>query len=365
MSNRVLALRASLIIGAVVVLVGCGSSGSSSSASSSTGSTNSAATSTPSSSGPGSGDVVVYGNPPPAQFKPLVDAFSKSYPNIKVSYSDLEDAVAFSKYRAEAAQGARTADIIIASAPNQWDSNKDIALDWTPTDASQYPSYLKQYPGVFILSPDPTVSIWNKARLPSNRVPTTFAQLQSYLTKYPDLFKGKLATYTVNNLFGYSAFWGLVQKKGWSLLDALGPASKPAADGTALAQELVTGAANFGYFESGLIRGGLTGALTKLIGIEYMHDFTPLIPRGIAVTKGGKNPSGAKTFVTWLYSAAGQQVMCAAGFTAYRTGVNCPNSLASVQQAAGGAANTFLVPLHSSIATDEPSFSARWHHVFG
>ena len=95
-----------------------------------------------------------------------------------------------------------------------------------------------------------------------------------------------------------------------------------------------------------------------------MRDFTPLIPRGVAITKGASDPAAAKTFLNWVYSAPGQQVLCAAGFTAFRTGVRCPNSLAAVQQAVG-AANVFLVPFQSTIAQDRPAFVKRWHQVFG
>jgi hypothetical protein len=80
-----------------------------------------------------------------------------------------------------------------------------------------------------------------------------------------------------------------------------------------------------------------------------MRDFTPLIPRGVAITKGAANPTAAKTFLNWVYSVAGQQVLCAAGFTAFRTGVNCSNSLASVRKAVGSA-NVFLVPFRSGYA---------------
>ena len=64
--------------------------------------------------------LVVYGNPPGANFNAFVAQFNKKYPWIKVTESDLEDTTIFSKYASEAAQGARTADILIASAPNMW-----------------------------------------------------------------------------------------------------------------------------------------------------------------------------------------------------------------------------------------------------
>ena len=347
-----------VIAGLVIALAGCGSSGGSS--------TSGATASSPSSGAAASGSnaLVIYGNPPPAQFKPVLDAFAKAYPSIKVSYSDQDDNVSFAKYRAEHAQGARTADIIIASSPLQWDNNRDIALSWTPSDAAAFPSFLEQYPGVLIFSPDPAVSVYSKVKLPANRVPDTFAQLQSDVKQYPDLFNKKIATYTADNQFGYSAFWGLAHKQGWSVLNVLGPASKPQADGTAIVQQLATGASNYGFFESGLVRGALTGAVGQVVGWQYMRDFTPLIPRGVAITKGAADPTAAKTFLNWVYSAPGQQVLCAAGFTAFRTGVDCPSSLASVDQAVGSA-NVFLVPLHSTIAQDQTAFLKRWHQVFG
>jgi iron(III) transport system substrate-binding protein len=366
-----LTLCVGLFAGLAIAAAGCGSSSSTSSAgatssSASTGATTSSSASVGSAgtatSGPGA--LVIYGNPPAAQFKPVLDAFAKADPCIKVSYSDQDDNVSFAKYRAEHAQGARTADIIIASSPTQWDNNRDIALNWTPTDTAAYPSFMKQFPGVFVFSPDPAVSVFSKAKLPANRVPATFGQLESDLKQYPDLFNKKLATYTVNNQFGYSAFWGLAHRQGWSVLSALGPATKPQSDGTAIVQQLATGASNYGYFESGLVRGALTGAVGQVVGWEYMRDFTPLIPRGVAITKGSANPTAAKTFLNWVYSAPGQQVLCAAGFTAFRTGVSCPNSLAAVDHAVGSA-NVYLVPFHSTIAQDQPAFVQRWHQLFG
>jgi iron(III) transport system substrate-binding protein len=355
-------LRVSLIVGLVVALAGCGSSISSTSGGA--GSSSSTPSGGAGGASSGSNGLVIYGNPPPAQFKPVLDAFAKAYPSIRVSYSDQDDNVSFAKYRAEHSQGARTADIIIASSPLQWDNNRGIALNWTPPDASAYPGFLKQFPGVFVLSPDPAVSVYSKVKLPANRVPATFAQLQSDLKQSPDLFNKKIATYTADNQFGYSAFWGLAHKQGWSVLNSLGPASKPQADGTAIVQQLATGASNYGFFESGLVRGALTGSVGQVVGWQYMRDFTPLIPRGVAITKGGANPTAAKTFLNWVYSAPGQQVLCAAGFTAFRTGVSCPNSLAAVDQAVG-AANVYLVPFHSTIAQDQTAFVKHWHQVFG
>ena len=41
--------------------------------------------------------LVIYGNPPPAQMKPVLDAFKRANPGVKVNYSDQDDNVSFSK----------------------------------------------------------------------------------------------------------------------------------------------------------------------------------------------------------------------------------------------------------------------------
>ena len=310
------------------------------------------------------GQLVVYSNSGKQFIKPVLAAFAKAYPKIQMQYNDVEDPVSFARYRAERAQGARTADVIIASSPSLWVQNKNIGLNWTPSDTSAYPSFRVQFPGVFVLSPDPAVSIYSKVKLPANRVANTYAQLASFAKQYPSLFNKKLVTYTANNFFGYSAFWGYVQKHGWSVFRTLAPMTKAAPDGVVMGQQIATGASNYGYFESGLIRGALTPVQRKLIGWLYMRDFTPLISRGIAVTKGGSNPTAAEAFVNWLYSTSGQKSLCAAGFTAFRTGVNCANSLSSVERAVG-ASHVYLVPYNNNIAQDRSAFVQHWHQLFG
>jgi iron(III) transport system substrate-binding protein len=304
--------------------------------------------------------LVIYGNPPPAQMKPVLAAFQKANPGISVNYSDQDDNVSFSKYRAESAQHARTADVIIASSPMNWYQNRGIAANWTPRDIGAFPSFITQMPGVFVLSPDPAVSLYNKVKLPANRTPRSFLDLERNLHKYPALFKSRISTYTVDNQFGYSAFWGLAKTHGWNALDQLGSATKPQADGTALAKQVLTGGSSFAFFESGLVRSALTGQYGKVVGWTYMKDFTPLIPRGIAVTKGARNAPAAKAFVNFLFSAGGQRAMCGAGFTAYRRGVSCSNSLTNIQR----SAKTYLVPINGEIAQAHQGFVARWHRAF-
>ena len=59
--------------------------------------------------------------------------------------------------------------------------------------------------------------------------------------------------------------------------------------------------------------------------------------------------------------------MCNGGFNAYRsdfTPAGCSATLQGVYQAVGGQQNTFLVPINQQIASDQTSFTTRWHQAF-
>lgn len=308
--------------------------------------------------------LVIYGNPPAQLWKPVIAAFNKQYPWIAVNANDVDDTVVFSKYAAEHGTGARTADILVASAPNLWGGavKSGSLQDFTPPGLADFPSFTHQGAGLFVLSPDPAITIYNKQLLKANQLPATVTQMgqDASAGKY------KVTTYTIDNTFGYSAFWGYVQKNSWASLDQLGPKTRIAADGGTMLQTVAQGGAAVGLFESGLVRGALAG-FKDLVGWEYTKDFTPLIPRGIGVTAGAASPNSAKLFVDFLLSSPGQQAMCDGGFTAsmvtFTPTNGCQNSLKSVYDAVGEQ-HTFLIPLSGTVASDQPSFTARWRQTF-
>ena len=107
--------------------------------------------------------------------------------------------------------------------------------------------------------------------------------------------------------------------------------------------------------------------LASILDWTYNKDATPLVPRGMGITAKAKSPASAKLFQNWIFSKAGQQAMCDAGFTAFRTGYspkNCTNTLADVY-AKVGQKNVILVPYSQKFVNDYPAFKARWHGIFG
>jgi iron(III) transport system substrate-binding protein len=310
--------------------------------------------------------LVFYANAPASNLKVVTDRFQYYHPWIKTTSYDLDNNVIFSKYASEAAQGTRTADLLISSAPNLWvyATRQKFLVDYDPLQLSAFPSFAKQYKGVFIISPDPAIIMYNKLLL-KDKVPQSVTEMAND----PDTY-GKLTGYTVDNLFGYTGLWGYVQKKGWSNLEKIGKDKFRAQTGVAGQRSLVSqGAAVAAYLTSPTVRLGIETdpALSKILGWTYNKDATPLIPRGMGITVKAASPASAKLFLNWLFTKAGQQAMCDAGFTAYRnnfTPKNCSNTLADVY-AKVGQKNTILVPFSQKFVNDYPKFKARWHGIFG
>jgi len=310
--------------------------------------------------------LVFYANAPAANLKVVTDRFQAQYPWMKSTSYDLDNNVIFSKYASEAAQNTRTADLLISSAPNLWvyAVRQKYLANYNPIELKAFPKFAKQYKGVFIISPDPAVIMYNKLLL-KDKVPTSVTQIANDPGTY-----GKLTGYTVDNLFGYTALWGYVQKKGWANLTKIGKDRFRAQTGVAGQQSLVSqGAAVAAYLTSPTVRLNIKNSpeLSRILDWTYNKDATPLVPRGMGITVKAKSPASAKLFLNWVYSKNGQQAMCDAGFTAFRTGFtprNCSNTLADVY-AKVGRKNVILVPFSQKFTNDYPKFKARWHGIFG
>jgi iron(III) transport system substrate-binding protein len=312
--------------------------------------------------------LVIYSNALLTQMQHVTSAFQAAYPWIHVTATDDQDPVIFSKYAAEHATSTRTADILVASAPALWVgavAHGDLQ-PFTPTGISNYPGFTSQGNGLYVLSPDPAITIYNKIQLKGQAPPATVAQVAQAGASG----KYKVATYPINNDFGYSAFWAYTHQKGWSALDKLGQTAQTPGDGDVLAQDVAQGGFTVAVFESGLARGPIetVPANKKLLGWEYTKDFTPLIPRGIGITAGAASPDSAKLFMNFVFSNQGQQALCDAGFeassNAFTPANGCPNTLKALYAAVGGAQNTYLTPFSPQVASGQASFTARFRQAF-
>jgi iron(III) transport system substrate-binding protein len=315
--------------------------------------------------------VVMYGNAPATYFKPIVDGFKVAYPGINFEYTSLNDNAVFSKYQSEHAQGARTADILLASAPALWiqaQSNGVIARV-IPQGLSKFPSYTTQAPGLYVFSPEPILSSYNTKLLSAASAPDSYAALAAAVKADPS--KYPLVSYPIDNQLGYGAIYGLIKILGWdkywSIQDQLAPNTKTYSEGLTGLTQVTSGAAAYGYIGSGLGQVVIPASTKGLAAYLFMKDATPLVPRGIGVTSGAASPASAQLFLDYVFSDPGQQLLCASGFEA---GMNnfaptngCVAYLAGLQKKV--PSNTiYLVPIAKDVLDQQAKIVARWNQSY-
>jgi len=192
--------------------------------------------------------LVIYANAPAQYFQPVVTAFNKQYPAIKVTTTTLSDNAVFSKYEAEAAQGARTADLLIASAPASWvqAEQNGVSASVTPTGLASFPSWVNQGHGVFVMSAEPILLVYSPKLLTKAEVPTTWAQLAADAKAHPGTYK--LVSYPVSNPLDYGGIYGLIHLLGatkvWSYYQAMAPVTKTYDEGLAALTQILQGGAS-------------------------------------------------------------------------------------------------------------------------
>jgi iron(III) transport system substrate-binding protein len=315
--------------------------------------------------------VVMYGNGPASYFKPVVEGFKATYPGISFEYTSFSDNVVFSKYQSEHAQGARTADILLASAPALWIQAKanGVIANVTPLGLSNFPSYAKQGPGLYVMSPEPLLASYNTKILTASTAPESYAALADAVKADPS--KYKLVSYPIDNQLGYGAIYGLIKVLGWdkywAIQDQLAPNTKTYSEGLDALTQIATGAAAYGYNGSGLGQVAIPSATKGLVKYLFMQDALPLIPRGIAVTAGAASPASATLFLDYLFSDAGQQKLCAAGFEAYMNNFvpagDCVAYVSGLEKKVPSK-NIYLVPIAQDVLDQQSKITARWNQSY-
>ncbi|MBR7825099.1 extracellular solute-binding protein [Actinospica sp. MGRD01-02] len=314
--------------------------------------------------------LVVYANVPNQYFQPVIAAFNKQYPKIQVQVTTLDDHAIFSKYEAEAAQGARTADLLVASAPASWveAEQNGVPAAVTPAGLGAFPSWVNQGHGVYVMSAEPMLLGYNEKLLSASQVPHTWSQLAADAKADPSRYR--MVSYPITNTLDYAGVYGLEHlmggEKTMNIFAALAPVTTTYNEGLDQLQQVVRGSASLSYMTSGLAQGALS-QYKGLAGYTFMQDGTPLVPRAVSVTAKASSPASAQLFLDFLYSEAGQQALCAGGFEATMNGFQpangCTASLTSLAKEVP-ASSTYLVPIDQAVLDQQPEITSEWNRVF-
>ena len=316
----------------------------------------------------------IYSNVNEISWTPVVRAFNAKYPWIQVEALDLGPSEAFERYYAENSAKLRSADMIAVASPEAWIRfvERNEVEPYEADGAAALPGWSKPFPGVYTLSTDPLVLVYNKVMLGEAQRPRSLAKLAEVAAADPATFKGKLTTYdATSHSFASAAHWTYAHAKGdagWKVLEALGPLTKPEGGGATMVEKLTTGEYVAAYFNSGVTlfpRLGEPGR-SKLLDWSLIEDGTPVFTRGIAVTKGSQAKASAKLFLDFVLSREGQIAVGKGGLTPYRDDVaaDVPYMTLGRIRSEIGEQNVLLVGYDKALVSEGPAFLKRWKEAF-
>jgi iron(III) transport system substrate-binding protein len=310
--------------------------------------------------------LVVYGNPSADQWGPVLESFAAAYPWIEVETFDLGGTEAFQRYLSEEATGAATADMIVNTDGAGWLDlvERGQVVDYVDPELASLPEEALLAPGVFAMSFDPLVALFNSEALPADEQPTSLAELAGMA----DDLDGQIGTVAVENANAGLGTFGFVDthgEDGWTVLEQLGPHTR-AEDGTGpLLAKVQSGEYAAAFFVSGATRALVdTTDAGDILDYRYFEDATTLPARGMSVTAAADSPNAAQVLINFLLSAEGQAAGCAGGFTPYRDDVDCPSSLTAIEEAVGDG-DAILVGYPEDLAERQEEIQERWNGAFG
>lgn len=313
--------------------------------------------------------VFVYSIMSESNWAPVIQGFNAKYPWIKVTTSDLGAYEVFERYYTESAGNARTADIIITTAPDGWTNfvNRGEVEPYVSAEDANVPDMGKIGQGVYAVSADPMLFVWNKQLLP--QPPKTMAELTSMIQQDPSKFQGKLITYdAAGEGFGYGLNWFYTKAKGdegWKTLETLG-STKPKiqTSGGKIIDAVLSGEAILGFFVSNITVQPRLAQAGQLLGYSFVPDAQVVAVRPMAVTKKATSPNSAKLLLDYILSPEGQIAFSKGGLTTYRPEVaaEAPQHLSKVNEAVGGEQNVIFVRPEADIAdpAKHDEFIKRW-----
>lgn len=270
--------------------------------------------------------LLIYSTMSAENWKPIIRIFQEHYPWINVIALNLDSKQIFERYHNEIGNNSPTADVIISTDISGWQTliKEGQVLSYRSQEDEFLPSWAKGVVGIYAVSSDPLVIIYNKGLV--NTAPETIEQIGQLADKFPEQYNAKIVTFDGElNATGFSINWNWTKSNGdagWNSLNAIGNAHPIfRASDTEIISEVGTGNASIGYFV--LVTSVLQNEQKfPELGWSYIKDRQPIFIRDMAITQGNANPNSAKLMVDFLLSQEGQLALSLGGLTPYRNDIS-------------------------------------------
>lgn len=323
------------------------------------------------------GQLLIYSNMAAYNWKPVIDGFNTLYPWISVQTLDLGSGEVFERYYAESGSKARTADLMVSGAIDKWQHfvKRGEAARYESPETRHLPKWSLPAAGLYTVSADPMVLVYNKMLLPENLRPAGMGSLAKLAVSNPGRFKGKITTYDVGSeSFGLSINWAAAREQGgayWERLAGIGRMTRPERSAGPMIDKVTAGEYAVAYYVSGIVLFPKLDdpARQRILGWSFFEDGTPVFLRGMAIPKASTNVNAAKLMLDFILSHEGQVAFGKGGLTPYRPDVKASEvpryTYSSVVEQIGGEDKVILVDYDPKMLEKDKAFIERWRKAFG
>jgi len=322
--------------------------------------------------------LLIQSNVGEANWRPVLDAFQEQYPWITVRTLDLGGTEVFERFYAEQAAGSSEADIILSASGAVWPEfiDKGNVVVYDSPESSKLPDWSKPFPGVYTISVDPYIIVYNKFVLSESEYPDSVEDLVALVKDNPGKFDKRIATIrpfgtsaNQSQLTHYIDHVGL--DKVVSQYEVLGPIADLQRSGGPVFEKILTGEYAAGWALSAIQAVPFLRDQTRanIIGFALPKDGLVMSPRYFAIAKTSKHLNSAKLFVDFLISKEGQEAVNAGGLIPYRSELQIPPGSYDltyetiVKQI--GEQNIIRVTLDKKLLTPPPEYVEKVNKAFG
>lgn len=318
----------------------------------------------------GEAGVFIYSNISAENWAPALARFAEIYPWIKVETLDLTSSTVHSRYEAEAGTNARTADLMVSASNDRWivySQTGEIA-DYISPERDHLEAFANPVPGVYVMSTDPSVYVYNKLLLDEASVPRGLDALAAAAAADPGTYAGRITSYdATRSSYAVALWWSIMTDmgdRGWELLRAVGPSMKVETSAGQMLEKVAAGEYVYGYaLGSSGVFPFVDGAGGELVGWGFPEDGTPMIFRGMGIPAKAQNPNSARLLLDFLLSNEGQTLLGQSGLTPHRPDVDESKVAFTFQMVAeqvGGEENIIQVAFRPAMIDEAESFVAEF-----
>lgn len=257
------------------------------------------------------GRVRIYANADRAELVPVVEAFKRAYPGIKVFYADLGSTEMYRRFVNETRRRQYSADIVWSSAMDQQVKliNDGYAQQYASPEKPALPETAVWKNMGYGVTAEPIGIVYNRKLVPPAQVPRSHQDLENLLRTRRADFVGKVATFDParsNTGYLYLSQDFQTTRDTRSLMEAIAD-TRPVL------------ATNTGPMLAGVASGKLAIAYNVIgsyaleqarwhpdLGVVFPRDYTLVTSRIAFISREARHPAAARLFLDFLLSRAGQ-----------------------------------------------------------